>query len=153
MICRGCSRLTLHQAHEPTLSSFLNDASLLVSSFADGLDESAPHIYVSMLPLTQIDSVVAAHYCKMMSSMIRVERKETKPKERLLSTPCFSRPLRCRFASSSRCSKRWPRTTQCQTFCHPPTLGKKVSDSQDNAMLHFREESVTDRGRSNVSNV
>ena len=52
--------------------------------FADAIIESTPHVYVSMLPLAQLDSVVADHYCKSMSSMVRVERKGMKPKSGLL---------------------------------------------------------------------
>ena len=64
----------LFRSHDTGIASFLRDARKLASMFAFPIMDSTPHIYVSMIPLMEGDSEVAAHYSKRMSRMTRVGR-------------------------------------------------------------------------------
>ena len=75
---------TFAQDHDVNVSSFLTDASKLAAEFAYPIAQSTPHIYISMIPLTKIDSEVSAHYSGRMSSLVRVERKGIKRPPRWL---------------------------------------------------------------------
>ena len=66
------------QTKEETLFSFLNDASSLATTYSDVLDEYTLHIYESMLSPSQLDSRIAAHFSKKMTSVVRVGQGGTK---------------------------------------------------------------------------
>lgn len=60
------------------LYSYLKDASGVANAFALPITESAPHIYISMIPMMRQDSVVAQHYSKKMGSLVEARRIGTK---------------------------------------------------------------------------
>ncbi|OCB85826.1 WD40 repeat-like protein [Sanghuangporus baumii] len=66
------------ELHSTEIAFFLRDASTLATVFALPVAQCTPHIYVSMIPLSEIDSVAAAHYAKRMSSVVRAQRKGSK---------------------------------------------------------------------------
>ena len=51
-------QLIYMQTKEELLSSFLSDAGFLATTYLDVLDECTLHIYLSKLPLSQLESKV-----------------------------------------------------------------------------------------------
>lgn len=76
--------LTLRQNNETEITAFLRDARRLISIFALPISQSVPHIYLSMLPLTEKESKVSAHYLQRTSSLVCVKRRGVKIQSPLL---------------------------------------------------------------------
>lgn len=66
------------------IAAFARDAWRLINIFALPISQSAPHIYLSMLPLTADESRVSAHYLQRTSSLVRVTRSGVKRRSPLL---------------------------------------------------------------------
>ena len=62
----------------------MRDASELASTFAPAISQSAPHVYISMIPLAMNESKLCAHYARNASSLVQVETRGTKPPTSLL---------------------------------------------------------------------
>lgn len=66
------------------LAGFVRDARRMINIFALPISQSAPHIYISMLPLMADKSRVSAHYLQRTSSLVRVTRIGVKRQSPLL---------------------------------------------------------------------
>ncbi|KAL5523364.1 hypothetical protein ACEPAF_1631 [Sanghuangporus sanghuang] len=62
------------EARNANLASFLRDASKLATVFSLPIMQSTPHIYISMVPFSENESPVSAHYARYMTSMVQVNR-------------------------------------------------------------------------------
>ena len=62
----------------------MKDASELASTFAPAISQSAPHVYITMIPFTMDESKISAHYARNASSLVQVETRGTKPQTSLL---------------------------------------------------------------------
>ncbi|KAI0705932.1 WD40-repeat-containing domain protein [Cytidiella melzeri] len=81
------SRWLHNSSSTPDMISFLDDARKLLNTFDLPISENTPHIYLSMLPLMQPESVAAAHYYPRISDAgITITHRGTRTPSRRLKT-------------------------------------------------------------------
>ncbi|KAF7970763.1 hypothetical protein HWV62_23102 [Athelia sp. TMB] len=67
------SILTWTQRHSPDLADFVKDAIKFVNAFAPAISESAPHIYLSVLPFAPKDSLISKQYSWKYPGVLRLQ--------------------------------------------------------------------------------
>lgn len=70
---------------DSSMLAFLRDARRLCTIFAAPISYSTPHIYISMLPFMQNESVVAKHYFHSEDAVFSIDEKGARPVTPLLN--------------------------------------------------------------------